>query len=92
MKLSIVIVNYNSSDDLAQWLKGVPALGRVVVLDTCEAGGLAAALTAVMGLLGGLPMLWWARRYLRARGASLRTAFGFDAWPANPKPVISVAA
>ena len=47
-----------------------------------------AALTAVMGLLGGLPMLWWARRYLHARGVSVRTAFGFDAWPANAVRVL----
>jgi len=34
------------------------------------------ASTAVMGLLGGLPMLWWLRRYLHARGDSIRDTFG----------------
>jgi membrane protease YdiL (CAAX protease family) len=29
-----------------------------------------------MGLLGGLPMLWWIHRYLRARGESLPETFG----------------
>src|SRR6185503_20226103 len=28
--------------------------------------------TAVMGLVGGLLMLWWARRYLHARGLTVR--------------------
>jgi uncharacterized protein len=32
--------------------------------------------TVAMGLLGGLPMLWWVRRYLHARGESVREAFG----------------
>ena len=32
--------------------------------------------TVTMGLLGGVPMLWWVRRYLHARGASVREAFG----------------
>lgn len=32
--------------------------------------------TAVMGLVGGLPTLWWARRYLHARGRTLRETFG----------------
>ena len=32
--------------------------------------------TAVMGLIGGLPTLWWARRYLHARGRTLRETFG----------------
>jgi uncharacterized protein len=35
-----------------------------------------ASLTAIMGLVGGLPMLWWARRYLRTRQASLADTFG----------------
>jgi membrane protease YdiL (CAAX protease family) len=34
------------------------------------------ATTAIMGLLGGLPMLWWIHRYLHARGDSLRETFG----------------
>lgn len=34
------------------------------------------ASTAIMGLLGGLPMLWWLRRYLHARGDSIRDTFG----------------
>ncbi|MEX2223211.1 MAG: type II CAAX endopeptidase family protein [Candidatus Rokuibacteriota bacterium] len=34
------------------------------------------ASTALMGLLGGLPMLWWLHRYLHARGASVRETFG----------------
>jgi membrane protease YdiL (CAAX protease family) len=32
--------------------------------------------TALMGLLGGLPMLWWIGRYLHARGNSIRETFG----------------
>jgi hypothetical protein len=32
--------------------------------------------TVVMGLLGGVPMLWWVRRYLHARGETVREAFG----------------
>jgi membrane protease YdiL (CAAX protease family) len=36
--------------------------------------------TAVTGLAGGLPMLWWAQRYLRSRGESLRGTFGLHAW------------
>lgn len=32
--------------------------------------------TVAMGLLGGVPMLWWVRRYLHARGESVREAFG----------------
>jgi hypothetical protein len=35
-----------------------------------------APVTAVMGLVGGVPMLWWTRRYLHARGRSLRSTFG----------------
>lgn len=31
---------------------------------------------AVMGLLGGLPMLWWLHRYLKARGESIGETFG----------------
>jgi membrane protease YdiL (CAAX protease family) len=29
-----------------------------------------------MGLVGGLPTLWWARRYLHARGKTVRETFG----------------
>jgi len=32
--------------------------------------------TVAMGLLGGVPMLWWVRRYLHARGETVREAFG----------------
>jgi membrane protease YdiL (CAAX protease family) len=32
--------------------------------------------TAIMGLAGGLPMLWWARRYLHTRGRTVRGTFG----------------
>ena len=32
--------------------------------------------TALMGLVGGLPTLWWARRYLHARGKTVRETFG----------------
>jgi membrane protease YdiL (CAAX protease family) len=32
--------------------------------------------TVAMGLLGGAPMLWWLRRYLHARGESIRETFG----------------
>jgi len=35
-----------------------------------------APVTAVMGLMGGVPMLWWTRRYVHARGRSLRSTFG----------------
>jgi hypothetical protein len=35
-----------------------------------------APVTAVMGLVGGLPTLWWARRYLHARGETVRETFG----------------
>jgi hypothetical protein len=38
-----------------------------------------AGATAVMGLVGGLPMLWWARRYLRARDLSIGATFGLSA-------------
>ncbi len=38
-----------------------------------------AAVTAVMGVVGGLPMLWWARRYLHTRGESIRATFGLSA-------------
>ena len=41
----------------------------------------AAAVTAVMGLVGGLPMLWWARRYLRSRAETIRGTFGLDPPP-----------
>ena len=40
-----------------------------------------AAVTAVMGLVGGLPMLWWARRYLHSRGETIRGTFGLDPRP-----------
>ena len=32
--------------------------------------------TVAMGLLGGAPMIWWIRRYLHARGETLRDTFG----------------
>jgi hypothetical protein len=32
--------------------------------------------TVAMGLLGGVPMLWWLHRYLHARGESIRETFG----------------
>jgi membrane protease YdiL (CAAX protease family) len=32
--------------------------------------------TVAMGLLGGVPMLWWVRRYLHARGETVRETFG----------------
>lgn len=32
--------------------------------------------TVAMGLLGGVPMIWWIRRYLHARGETLRDSFG----------------
>ena len=32
--------------------------------------------TLAMGLLGGVPMVWWVRRYLHARGETLRETFG----------------
>lgn len=38
-----------------------------------------AAVTAVMGVVGGLPMLWWARRYLHTRGETVRATFGLSA-------------
>lgn len=34
------------------------------------------ATTVAMGLLGGVPMLWWLHRYLHARGESIRETFG----------------
>jgi membrane protease YdiL (CAAX protease family) len=34
------------------------------------------ASSAFMGLLAGLPMLWWLRRYLHPRGESIRETFG----------------
>jgi CAAX protease family protein len=34
--------------------------------------------TALMGLAGGVPMLWWARRYLHSRGETVRGTFGLD--------------
>ena len=37
--------------------------------------------TAVMGLVGGLPTLWWARRYLHARGLTVRDTFGLRLGP-----------
>jgi CAAX protease family protein len=42
-----------------------------------------AGVTAIMGLVGGLPMLWWARRYLRARDLSIRATFGLSAPPGH---------
>jgi membrane protease YdiL (CAAX protease family) len=39
----------------------------------------APASTGLMGLLGGLPMLWWLRRYLHTRGETLRETFGLRA-------------
>jgi membrane protease YdiL (CAAX protease family) len=47
----------------------IPAV-VVVLLPRTPAG------TAMMGLVGGLPMLWWARRYLRSRGQTVRGTFG----------------
>jgi hypothetical protein len=32
--------------------------------------------TLAMGLLGGVPMIWWVRRYLHARGGTVRETFG----------------
>jgi len=32
--------------------------------------------TVAMGLLGGVPMLWWVHRYLHARGETVRETFG----------------
>ena len=40
-----------------------------------------ATATAAMGLVGGLPMLWWARRYLHPRGETIRSTFGLDPRP-----------
>jgi membrane protease YdiL (CAAX protease family) len=37
--------------------------------------------TAIMGLVGGLPTLWWARRYLHARGETVRDTFGLSPRP-----------
>ena len=37
--------------------------------------------TAIMGLVGGLPTLWWARRYLHARGLTVRATFGLSPRP-----------
>jgi len=42
-----------------------------------------AGATALMGLVGGLPMLWWARRYLGARDLSIRATFGLSAPPGH---------
>jgi membrane protease YdiL (CAAX protease family) len=39
------------------------------------------AVTAGMGLVGGLPMIWWARRYLHRRGETFRATFGLSAPP-----------
>jgi membrane protease YdiL (CAAX protease family) len=39
------------------------------------------ASTVLMGLLGGLPMLWWLHRYLHARGESVRATFGLRVFP-----------
>lgn len=46
------------------------------------------ASTAVMGLLGGLPMLWWLHRYLRSRGASIRETFGLRVRPGSGPRVV----
>jgi uncharacterized protein len=32
--------------------------------------------TAIMGLVGGVPMVWWAWRYLQSRGETVRGTFG----------------
>jgi membrane protease YdiL (CAAX protease family) len=34
--------------------------------------------TALMGLVGGLPALWWSRRYLHWRGDTVRATFGLE--------------
>jgi membrane protease YdiL (CAAX protease family) len=52
----------------------VPAV-VVVLLPRTPAG------TAIMGLVGGVPMLWWARRYLHARGETVRGTFGLEPQP-----------
>ena len=52
----------------------MPAL-VVVLLGFMELPRIALT-TALMGLLGGLPMLWWTGRYLHARGDSIRETFG----------------
>lgn len=42
------------------------------------------SVTALMGVVGGLPALWWARRYLRWRGETVRDTFGLrprNGWP-----------
>jgi uncharacterized protein len=49
------------------------------------------ASVAVMGLLGGLPMLWWISSYLRARGESLGDAFGLRIHPGAGRRVLGWA-
>ena len=62
----------------------IPAV--VVVLLPRTATG-----TAVMGLVGGIPMLWWARRYLHTRGQTVRGTFGLglDAQPGAGRRLIA---
>jgi len=44
--------------------------------------------TVAMGLLGGAPMIWWIRRYLHARGETLRDTFGLRVPEGQPFRVI----
>jgi len=48
----------------------------------------APASTVLMGLLGGLPMLWWLRRYLHTRGESIRETFGLRLPEGRALPVV----
>jgi membrane protease YdiL (CAAX protease family) len=49
------------------------------------------AVTALMGLVGGLPMLWWLRRYLHARGETIRATFGLSPLPGSLPRVLGWA-
>ncbi|HET6366143.1 MAG TPA: CPBP family intramembrane glutamic endopeptidase [Pseudomonadales bacterium] len=44
--------------------------------------------TVAMGLLGGVPMLWWIRRYVHARGRTVRETFGLHVPPGQALRVV----
>jgi len=44
--------------------------------------------TAVMGLVGGLPMLWWIGRYLHSRDETIRDTFGLLPPPGSRRRIL----
>jgi membrane protease YdiL (CAAX protease family) len=60
----------------------IPAV-VVVLLPRTPAG------TAIMGLVGGVPMVWWARRYLHSRGETVRGTFGLVPQPGATRRLVA---